>query len=250
MAYEFTDTSGPNIETPDPLRTIWGGSVLDEVIPGFRTLNVTGRELMSPQLSMTARVGGDGVWVDHARLPERYIYVEALVLNYNEAARLNAKLHKGLQELAFTDAPGWLFQAFYHGYKAPKNDRRQQVITLTFVCPDPYARSAAQVSTGTLAGEPGYPVALESIVAVPEAAGASLRITCGQHNLYITGPIAAGAVYKVSWLGSPILTENGQPAANRLELASDYEGFSVKAGDTITSTPAAALTITYRERRL
>ena len=250
MGYNFTDINQSPSATQGSIRTSFSGVNLDG-LAGFRTLNVSGRGLVSPSVSVTQKVGADGAWLDDIRLPERIIKVEARIsttlATYKE---LNGILHSGLQSLIFTDEPAITYKAIYMGSTDYVDNKWGRVITFSFLCPDPYKLGTIKTTTKAIVSAYKYPVKPVKVTATVTKAGNMVSIQCtGSPSIVLVGTVAVGDVYAVQWDTDPLVTLNGQPASQRLSIAHEYERVRWING-SLVFCGEATLSIQYQERGL
>ena len=243
----------------------FNGALLEDTIPGYTTLNVTGRETISDELSTIGSVPGrDGTLVLARALPPRTLGIEY---------RLTANSAQGLQDAfrqlrAALDAPGKITFADDPAvaYFGQLNDMGEVppytndlIGTFTIFCADPYKYEAtAKTHTGNPKAIPQpspYAVPPDEIkvtLATP-ATGASIKNTTTGRQIILTGAFIAGDIIRYTPRAeNPALrlTVNGQAAMARLDyLTSDFGAFTIKSGDTLSAIPAdAALSVTLRGR--
>ena len=108
--YNFKDTietSGSALLPSEALKI--NGEYIENIIPGYRTLNVTGREALSPEIATFETGYADGAKQKSRRYPPRYIVVTyQLIAESNEAFRdaynkLGGILNVDNAELIFND---------------------------------------------------------------------------------------------------------------------------------------------------
>ena len=94
MSYEFTDTTQRAVDwLPSEAMSI-NGHYIESIIPGYRTLNVAGRELMSTDVT-TEEVGRrNGSIYRSKKYPERVITV-----TYQLMAETNEEFRRYFEEL-------------------------------------------------------------------------------------------------------------------------------------------------------
>lgn len=145
--YEFIDTiEQPSMALPAEALSI-NGEYIENQIPGYRTLNVSGRELLAAEVT-TEEVGRrDGTVYRRRRYPERTITVAyQLFAESNEEFRrsfekLNDILNVEQAQMIFADDPEHYFIGTPN--EASEIDPGRNIVTGSFniVCPDPFKRS-------------------------------------------------------------------------------------------------------------
>ena len=243
----------------------FAGALLEDTVPGYTTLNVTGRETISDELSTTGSVPGrDGTQVITRALPARVLGIE-----YRLTAPDAQQLQEAFRKLrAALDAPGKITFAddpkvAYFGQLSDMGEvppyTNDLIGTFTIFCADPYKyETSAKTHTGNPKAIPQpspYAVPPDEIkvtLATP-ATGASIKNTTTGRQIILTGAFIAGDIIRFTpQAANPALrlTVNGQAAMTRLDyMTSDFGAFTIKNGDTLTATPAdAAVSVTLRGR--
>lgn len=145
--YKFEDTSPAISGDPDlsaEAITI-NGIAIERDIEGFRTLTVSGRELI-PKLLTTKVIGdSDGDIKTSARLPNRTITVKYQITSKSpdeyrkKFYRLNSLLNQGESRLEFNDAKDVYFMGEFEATSAPTDGKINIISTFTFHCYQPFA---------------------------------------------------------------------------------------------------------------
>lgn len=243
----------------------FAGALLEDTVPGYATLNVTGRETINEELSTTGSVPGrDGTQVIARALPPRVLGVE-----YRITAPDAAQLQEAFRALrAALDAPGKITfaddpEVAYFGQLSDMGEvppyTNDLIGTFSIFCADPYKYEAtARTHSGNpkeIRNPSPYAVPPDEItvtLATPST-GVTIKNTTSGRQIILTGAFIAGDIIRFTpQADNPALrlTVNGQAAMARLDyLTSDFGAFTIKSGDTITATPAdAAMTVTLRGR--
>lgn len=143
--YEFTDVVRSTEAVPLPSEALSiNGEYLEDLIPGYRTLYVSGREILDSELVSSEVGGADGARYQRKRYPSRTIVVGyQLIASDNREFReaynkLNAVLDTEEARLVFRDEPDKYFIGTKQsGSKVPAG---QNSITgeIEFFCSDPF----------------------------------------------------------------------------------------------------------------
>lgn len=241
------------------------GALLEDTIPGYTTLNVTGRETISDELSTTGSVPGrDGTQVIARALPPRVLGIEYRLTapdaqQLQEAFRALRAALDTAGKIIFADDP----EVAYFGQISDMGEvppyTNDLIGTFTIFCADPYKYEAtARTHSGNpkeIRNPSPYAVPPDEItvtLATPST-GVTIKNTTSGRQIILTGSFIAGDIVRFTpQAASPSLrlTVNGQAAMARLDyLTSDFGAFTIKNGDTLTATPAdAAMTVTLRGR--
>ncbi len=126
------------------------GDFIETLIPGYRTLNVTGREALSPVLTTIETGSRDGSTLKNKRYPARTIIVRyQLIAESNEAFReaynqLAAILNVEEAELIFNDEPDKFFIGTPSAIKEVPPGRNAVVGNFELFCADPFKYSVVE----------------------------------------------------------------------------------------------------------
>lgn len=148
--YDFHDTTIATDLTPEPLPAealqingVW----LDRLLPEFRTLYVSGRELL-PRTLTTQQMGAlYGSSPLYSRFPERTITVGFALLadspeRFREAFNeLQRVAHEEAARLVFNDEPDKYFTGTLTAITQPEPGSDRVVGEMIFTCPDPRKRA-------------------------------------------------------------------------------------------------------------
>lgn len=146
--YNFIDTNQVQESVPLPSEALQlNGEYIENLIDGYRTLSVTGREALSPELSTYETGVRDGSSLKNKRFPARTIIVRyQLIAKSNEDFRaaynqLGGILNVENAEMIFADEP----DKFFRGTPALVGDvepgRNAVVGEIEFFCADPFKYS-------------------------------------------------------------------------------------------------------------
>ena len=261
--YGFTDTN----EIPEQtlgLAMSFGGIYFEEVLSGYTTLNVGGRELIGNELETATGKGRDGVTITGQTLPPRSLIVQYKLdaksdaecrYNFETLNFLLRKNGKNNIAITFTDEPGRTYYGRLQSVDEVPYDRNTVVGTFTLLCEDPYkyGESIESVGTSIMIGDfCPYDVLPDLITATLSANATKITIdntTTGKH-IILNGTYTAGQALVVD-IANRIITLNGQNIKNNLDyVESDFRSFTVSPGDVITMTPSSSMTIAMRGRWL
>lgn len=126
------------------------GDFIEILIPGYRTLNVTGREALSPELTTIETGSRDGSTLKSKRYPARTIIVRyQLIAESNEAFReaynqLAAILNVEEAELIFNDEPDKFFTGTPSAIGEVPPGRNAVVGEFELFCADPFKYSVIE----------------------------------------------------------------------------------------------------------
>ena len=150
--YEFRDitakVSEGNILPSEALMI--NGEYIENLIPGYRTLHVSGREALSPELATYETGIRDGSTLQNKRYPARIITVTyQLIAESNEAFReaynqLGSILNVEEAELIFNDEPDKFFKGTPSEIGAVKPGRNAVTGEFEIYCADPFKYSVVE----------------------------------------------------------------------------------------------------------
>lgn len=152
---EFKDTTLLQASNPSlpPEAMNFGGFFLEDLVPGFRTLNVTGRELMSSEVNSYQLGIRDGERSNYTRIPAREIVVlYQLIAEDNESFRdrynkLNVALYSESDKVTwFNDEPEMYFYAQKSSVEQVPPGVNMVTGTFTMRCNDPYKYSKSDAT--------------------------------------------------------------------------------------------------------
>ena len=196
-SYPFRDTTAqaaPEGGYPaEALRL--GGTWLEDIVPGYRTLWVRGRELLAPELETETVGTRDGVLLRSRRYPERTITVGYQIIAADAAAfraaynKLAAALDVQQAECVFSDEPNKYFTGTPSGTGQVEDGRCAVTGEFSILCADPCKYSlteyaAAPDSSGTFSVDyhgthPAAPVLEASFPGTEDSDGDVTGADCG-----------------------------------------------------------------------
>lgn len=157
MMYEFVDTveNKPAQALPSEAMN-FNGKFLEELIPGYRTLNVTGRELASTEVQSYQLGIRDGLRQVYSRIPERELIVKYQIEAANNESfrdkfnKLNIALfsEKDVQ-IWFNDEPEMLWKGSKGEADSVPEGINSVVATFTLLLSDPYKYTRSDATSVT-----------------------------------------------------------------------------------------------------
>ncbi len=250
--YKFVNTT----EQPDsallPSEALrFNGEWLEDIIPGYRTLYVTGRELLESEI-ISQQVGlADGSRYQGKRHPSRTITVTYQLVAENATAfrvaynKLCGVLDAENAELIFNDEP----DKYFIGTKADAREvdpgRNQVVSSIDFYCADPFKYSTTLKYVTNKSGS-GYTDTIELTNDATEAAFLNVSATMKSENGYL-GLVLDDRFYQV---GNPEEVD-GETRERSEKLFDDHftadRGWLLNQGVTPPVTPVRKQTgtVTY-----
>lgn len=159
--YEFVDTTeAPKADNLPAEALQFNGQWIEHVIDGYRTLHVTGRELLESEIDEYQVGKSDGSRYKGKRYPARTITVTYQLIAQSDTAfrnaynRLNALLDAEEAEMIFHDEPDKFFIGTKQGNTAVPTGTNKVVGEIDFYCSDPFKYSVEEkVAVPTLDNE-------------------------------------------------------------------------------------------------
>lgn len=259
--YDFTKPGGV-VTTTTPFKTIFNGQALEDMIPGFITLSVTGRALIGREIESNKTPGADGKYLTSNTLEPRQIVVKYLLkntsANYRENFnKLNLLLHKTeSKQLKFSDEPDYYFNAFFESADDIEEIDNNVIASISFLCLDPYKYKEVDKDIGTnrvtITKLPNNPNEYTPVLIKTVTASTGDKVIIKNENttkkLVINHKFVMDDVLEIDLNADYLLKLN---TTNRSELIdfveSDFD-FTVKQDDVITSTNSKLLEVHTKER--
>lgn len=274
--YEFTELNQPAKRSKRQVELILNGENLDHTIRGYRTLTISGRELIGRDIDSqtykqtasrltgrerTGPVTGSNVFLASS-MNSRLIEVTYQMIGEDERdfrsrfEELMYYLSKEEHRIQGTDDP--LF--FYTGVLQDVGDvnpaSNDVVGTFRFECHDPF-KYGVELETfeGNGATEfrkvTRYPVQIETIEITAKTTASFVRITNldTKDEITINGDVTAGDRYVLDLRSGITRDQNNKNVSNRVDIRSDFEDFDVSFREEVTAGPHD-FKITFREKRL
>lgn len=149
--YQFIDVNEQTSAVTLPSEALQiDGEYIEHLIPGYRTLYVSGRETLSPEIETFNIASRDGTNLKSKRLPARTITVGyQLIASTNAAFRAAfnqlASILSGTEhELIFADESDKFFTGTVQEYGDVEPGRNAVTSEIVFMCQDPYKYSVAE----------------------------------------------------------------------------------------------------------
>lgn len=226
---------------------------IDELIDGYRTLKVSGRETLSNELEPESTHEGS-IIVDE-RLPAR-----ELTITYAMEAEDNQTLQNKFKELrklltgdlkvTFLDEGGTFYFGKLSTMEIPPDDSRHFVSSFTIHCPSPFKYGSLIITNGSVPIDTFYNPRPEEIILNVHTTVNNLKISDGNHTISATGTFNEGSEVVLNFNKENMtLKVNGVESTYMIDLNSDFENFYIKHGINLTSSQGS-LSVKMRERWL
>lgn len=233
----------------------YNGQVLDDIIPGYQTLNIEGRGLLGRVLNSVIVAGRAGDVVLGQRVSPRDITVYYLI---KRASNLEMQASLELLHTALSSEDDVIFQFGDEDYyrigrlasvENPPYDSYSGVGSFTIHCQDPYKYKEMPVLSGFEIEMPatsshGYRLDRIDVTFTLYANKFSVDNLVTGRSIILLGDFPMGDTLRITDRG---IWVNGQPAMHRLDFVnSDWKEFKLNAGDTITATESMTMKISER----
>lgn len=234
------------------------GRYINEVVDGYRQLTVSGRSIVSRDVSTTTIPGRRGVWVDQAQDVAREIEVTFLLkaessTEFREQyAQLNALLRETqVLSVVFDDEPEYTYEAYFTEADDQAEDTMTAVSRFRLLIPDPYKKKTKQASSGSITLKDAKQVLPDKIVVVTTKESDRVEVKNGEATIALAGSFDAGEKIVFDYLSDAIeVTYKGRSILSAVVLHSPLEEFFLHDGDTITALNAVVQLVEWRDERL
>lgn len=256
---DFTDINErPEWEELPSEALIINGQVVDNVIKGFRTLNVKGRGIIGKRVNAVEIEGRDGAMYMGSTRPVRNLVVKyELVANDNREfiesfIRINMLLDKDQMEIRFKDE----IDRYYIGTLGDVSDIPEGTLSiiseLSFICNDSYKYSDPVVEKGDSSVEFNintfYKTKPLYIKVVPDEDTSTITINSLDKQIQlVNGSFVKGREVLFDFGEDISITSANGNELKRVSLHSDLEDFYIAKGNTITFEEGGILEVATRE---
>lgn len=229
---------------------MYDGAYIENIIAGYRTLTVTGREMLS--VNIETEESQIGSIKTNQTLPARVIKVTYQLIG-KDAEELQKKYHKLMQvlyteeevEIRFKDAFDYHYYGQYMSTDEVRGDTNSIISSFELLCKDPRKYSRLFKSDGDIVSYLPYLVTPEKIeVEIRNVGG--LMVTNGTEQISCTSRNFQQGDKVVFDFKMGKVFLNNVDQTFLLDLASDFENFYLRQGQTISSNNGN-ITISYRE---
>lgn len=253
--YNFTDLNGSQLSEKilPSVAMNFNGTFIENVLEGYQTLTISGRETTSVELANFDVKKGS--ITTNTRLPSRTIVVKYLLQgNDNNSFQKKFKelrklLHSvGQKEIYFADEP----DAFYFGQLSDMNEvpaeSNSVVGTFSIHCDSPYKFGSKIETAGIVSIETFYETQPDLIRLTLSAATSVVRVTNGTQTIQLNGFFSQNDSIEIE-VQRGFVRRNGVDYVYTVSLNSDFENFLIKKGETVSSVQGS-LRLIARERWL
>lgn len=245
-------------------QTIFNGKNLDELVPGYMTLNIEGRGLLGRRINNIEITGRDGTLSQSSTLPDRMITVHFYLNCENAKQReestrmLHELLHsRENKKIEFTDEDGWFrFGQLSSSNNLPYNEYKGQG-SFSFLCDDPYRyKEATRVTLKNNKVPEGFKIennpvsfrltvsgAPETISVTNRTTGKTIKIKNNNYS-YFEVDIPNNTLYGFNADGAK------DNALSLLYFNSNWSDFKIKSEDEIATSNCSISYLTLKAKEL
>ncbi|MGX7244113.1 distal tail protein Dit [Enterococcus quebecensis] len=232
---------------------MYDGVYLEKMIDGYRTLAITGREMLSLDIeTQETQVGSIKL---NQKLPSRTIKVTYQLIG-KDAKDVQKKYHQLMRllykesdvEIRFKDELDYHYYGQYKSTDEVRGDTNSIISSFEILCTDPKKYSVLLKTDGEVTTYLPYKTIPEKIEVTIVKFG-PLMIVNGEKTIKITSyNLSAGDRIIFDFLKGKVYV-NDIDQTFLLDLESDFENFTIKEGQTIRCTNGQMI-ISYREVQL
>lgn len=259
--YDFVDVNEKiteNNRLPSEALFI-NGQAVEDVVEGYRTLTVEGRELHAYELNTTRRTSGDGSIYLGETYPPRTLTIQyELKATDNQDYRmkfekLNRLLSGGEKELRFNDDYNYSFTGALSDVSEVPAGKNTVIGTFSFFCSDPFKYADLQVVEGKspkIIYDDTFPIKPDYINVTFLQDVDDFTLTSGDKKIKIFPfSFLMNDTLPIDFIDNSI-DEGYYEVMEYLNLDSDFEDFYIQSGVPIELNRDATLEIGYRRKAL
>ena len=263
--YKFIDTNETQQSSRLPSEALFiNGRAIEDMIEGYRTLTVSGRELMGQELNATRRNTGDGSILLGASYPPRIITIKYELKTKDTAdfrmkyEMLNRLLTGENKQLRFNDDYDYSFTGTLESVDKPPAGTNTVVSSFSFFCADPFKYGDLETIQGnnpSIIYDDAFPIKPDYIKVHMTGSTRDLILTTGKKKIKLLNyGLIAGEVVHFNFAEEDIrvIFQSGNSTGylEGLSLDSDFEDFYMMSGAKVTTTAPATIEIGYRRKAL
>jgi predicted phage tail component-like protein len=233
---------------------IINGTPMEELVPGFRTLSVGGRELRGRNINAINRQGNDGAIFLDSKLEPRVLPVRYKLTAQDNAEfrylfnKMNALLQREQLSIRVLDEPEYSYTGTLESVSDVPQGRNIVVSDLTLFCADPYKYKDAVTVNGTntvdILMDTFYDTYPQEITITPTNSTSTLTIRNGNKEIKLVDGSFVGGQPVVIRFGDDItVTNQNGSMTDKIALHSDLENFTLNKGDTVQFVEGGQISI-------
>lgn len=228
----------------------FNGVFIEDELLGYRTLTVSGREMVGVELD-TQSVKNGALTLDR-RLPSRTLTIEYELKaddNYHFQKmfqQLRSILHTdGEVEIRFADEPDTFYYAQLSGVESVPNYTNHVKSIFTLHSDSPFKFGKVITSYGAVTINAPYPTPAHEIRLLLSASTQLVTITNGVQEIRLDGNFDSGEELVINTQQGTVMIGE-QDVTYTVALNSDFENFVIEQGQTVSS-PEGAIELRMRE---
>lgn len=252
--YEFRDVTEQKADTFLPsVSMTFDGKVFENEIQGYRTLNVSGREVIGTELFTHDVL--KGIKTTGERLPQRDVVIQYELSEPNNKAFQDK--FKQLRKLltigeptyfSFRDDPDTFFLGRLSSMDSVPPESNTVISNFTLTCDSPYKFGKSINTTGSIPIDTFYETPPLLIDLAVNNSTQKIEVTNGIETIELVDSFKSGDNIIIN-VEQGFVVKNGEDNTYTVALNSDFENFIIEKGQTITS-PQGTIKVTMRERWL
>ena len=282
--YDFRETT-PFTGSDDNQRPaeamLIDGQYIEDLIPGYSTLQVSGRELLSQSIEKQTIGKSDGDFIQYARNPSREIVVGYRLaasdnLSFRQAFyKLNSILHGDSHQVSFNDDPSKYWIATFSDIDDVPKGRNAITSSFTLFVPDGIAHSVATQTADNMPYK-DVPVNLLTGTSDQETSGTvdinswnapnkhpNISVTPGQkfaYQIFITNDNTvdlnavvatfSGPDWKLNYIGNIIKAGTSGYSSVTFTIPSGVDSIVANGATLVKLVPNAKTTVYWQEEKL
>lgn len=260
--YEFGDLEKRSTATPLPSEAIvFNGVSLDEQLPYYRTLNVSGRENFERSLN-TVETSGDGEFFLSSKLNANTITVTYTIEtrnadDFNETFTNLKKFLLGEEvDFYFMDEPEYTRTGTVTKLENPKAGSFDVVGTFDISMSNPFRHGQRKTITGSdnlVINDPQlfYKQSAEKmILTIKTATNPFVLNVDNDYNLMLTGGLPANSNLVIDFNGNTLTSSGTNKLPDMDILKSNIFELKIKNGQRITAKGAGSIELQYKVQML
>ena len=249
--YDFTNTNEYTFNSALPSVAMqFNGVFIEDELLGYRTLTVSGREMIGVELD-TQSVKNGALTLDR-RLPSRTLTIEYELKaddNYQfqkKFQQLRSILHTdGEVEIRFADEPDTFYSAQLSGVESVPAHTNHVKSSFTLHSDSPFKFGEVVTSGGGVIINTPYPTPAHEIRLLLSASTQLVTITNGTQEIRLDGNFAVGEELVINTQQGTVMI-GANDVTYTVALNSDFENFVIEQGQTVTS-PQGTIELRMRE---
>ncbi len=261
MDFFQPENSLNNLSRTSSVAMLFNGFFLEDKIKGYETLKVSGREVLSYQLSSNSNISGrDGSLILDKTLPDRLLKITYRIMAednkelQNQFRQLNSLLNTDSDvPIRFKDDMDFTFYGQVKDFADVADDSNNIVSTFTILCSNPYKFEKEYSITGNPAKiqKETFPTNPEKIKITLKEATNMIKLLNKKSGkkIILSHEYSANDIIIIN-ISKNKITVNGESRMQDLAFeVTDFHGFTVEKDDEISVTPInSELEITVRSK--